>query len=91
MAKDQQLSLNPSKISGNCGRLLCCLRYEETLYQEIFKEFPAPGSTVEIDGKSGVLNYINVFDNKGLIHFQDGPDLWLTPEEIRKGKTEHEE
>jgi cell fate regulator YaaT (PSP1 superfamily) len=86
MAKDQQLSLNPAKISGNCGRLLCCLRYEEAMYQDVFKQFPQLHSGVVIDGKKGLLNYINVFTCKGLVHFEEGPDLWLTAEEIQKGK-----
>jgi len=91
MAKDQQLSLNPSKISGNCGRLLCCLRYEEELYQQVFENFPPLHSSVTIDGRKATLTYINAFVNKGLVHFQEGPDAWLTPEEIQKGKAEHVE
>jgi cell fate regulator YaaT (PSP1 superfamily) len=86
MAKDQELSLNPSKISGNCGRLLCCLRYEEEEYQMIFKHFPSLNSTVTMDGKKGTVTYINIFKNKALVHFDEGPDQWLTPEEIEKGK-----
>ncbi|MBD3391424.1 MAG: hypothetical protein GF418_05190 [Chitinivibrionales bacterium] len=91
MAKDQQLSLNPAKISGNCGRLLCCLRYEEGFYQEIFKRFPQPNSRVTVNGQEGTVNYINVFDNKALVHFPNGPDQWLTADEIRRGKAEHAE
>jgi cell fate regulator YaaT (PSP1 superfamily) len=87
MAKDQQLALNPTKISGNCGRLLCCLRYEEYLYNEVFKGFPAMGSTIKIDGKQGPLSYINVFKNKGHVRFADGSEGWFSPDEIAKGKT----
>lgn len=86
MAKDQQLSLNPAKISGNCGRLLCCLRYEETFYQDIFKNFPPHGTAVVIDKKTGTLTYINVFENKGLVRFEDGTEEWYAPEIIQKGK-----
>jgi cell fate regulator YaaT (PSP1 superfamily) len=85
MAKDQQISLNPSKISGNCGRLLCCLRYEEEEYQAIFKEFPPIGSAVKIKEKEGVLTYINVFKNCGQVQYKDGTDEWLPPEELKKG------
>ncbi len=86
MAKDQQLSLNPSKISGNCGRLLCCLNYESGEYLKVFKEFPALGSPVTVDGKTGTLTYINVFKVKGLVRYHDGGgDDWLTPEEMSKG------
>jgi len=91
MAKDQQLSLNPAKISGNCGRLLCCLRYEEAQYQEGFKRFPPLNSVVTIDGKKGVVSYINICTDKALIHFDEGSDLWLTPAEIEKGKADNAE
>jgi cell fate regulator YaaT (PSP1 superfamily) len=91
MAKDQQLSLNPAKISGNCGRLLCCLRYEEIFYQDVFKNFPPLHSSVTVNNKKGSLSYVNVFENKALVRFLDGPEQWLTPEEIRKGKVLHAE
>ncbi|KMQ52356.1 Signal peptidase-like protein [Chitinispirillum alkaliphilum] len=89
MAKDQQLALNPTKISGNCGRLLCCLRYENEQYQEIFAEFPPVGSKVTIDEKQGTLSYINIFENKGLVHFSNGSQQWLPPQEFKKGTFEY--
>ncbi|MFP4165366.1 MAG: stage 0 sporulation family protein [Chitinispirillaceae bacterium] len=89
MAKDQQLALNPSKISGNCGRLLCCMRYENEMYQELFSEFPPVGSRITIDGKSGTLSYINIFQCKGLVHFSDGSQQWLAPQEFEKGTFEY--
>jgi cell fate regulator YaaT (PSP1 superfamily) len=95
MAKDQQISLNPAKISGNCGRLLCCLRYEEELYQNVFKAYPPIDSTLVIkdkDGKDrqGVLSFINVFKNVGQVRFTDGTDEWLAPEELSKGTIKHD-
>ncbi|MBU1076291.1 MAG: stage 0 sporulation protein [Spirochaetes bacterium] len=51
MAKDQNLSLNAVKISGNCGKLLCCLAYEYETYKEIKKAFPKENSMVKIDVK----------------------------------------
>ncbi len=51
MAKVQSLSLNPTKISGSCGRLMCCLRYEQEAYEELIKKVPKQGAYVEtIDG-----------------------------------------
>ena len=51
MAKIQSLSLNPTKISGSCGRLMCCLRYEQEAYEELIKKVPKQGAFVEtIDG-----------------------------------------
>ncbi|MCK5547637.1 MAG: stage 0 sporulation protein, partial [Thermoplasmata archaeon] len=46
MAKDQRLSLNPSKISGVCGRLMCCLRYEHKCYRDMIKDLPELGAIV---------------------------------------------
>lgn len=88
MAKNQQLALNPSKISGNCGRLLCCMRYEDDLYVDIFKSFPAIGSRIGYNQKTGTLNYINIFVNKGLVYYDDGSQEWLDPEEFKKAKVE---
>jgi len=89
MAKDQQLALNPSKISGNCGRLLCCLRYENDMYAEIFKDFPPMGCRMTLNGKVGMLNYINIFQMKGLLHYDDGSQEWLPSEELKKGTVEN--
>ena len=51
MAKIQSLSLNPTKISGSCGRLMCCLRYEQEAYEDLIKKVPKQGAFVEtIDG-----------------------------------------
>jgi cell fate regulator YaaT (PSP1 superfamily) len=58
MAKDQDLPLNPLKISGACGRLMCCLKYEHPLYREFKAEAPPIGSTVETpEGEGRVLGY----------------------------------
>ena len=57
MAKDQGLSLNPTKISGLCGRLMCCLKYEEATYNELTKGMPGVGDLVRTpDGDGEVLN-----------------------------------
>ncbi|KAB3537819.1 stage 0 sporulation family protein [Alkaliphilus pronyensis] len=60
MAKDQSLSLNPSKISGICGRLFCCLKYEHNLYQEIVDKLPGLGSLVETADGEGIVVDTNV-------------------------------
>ena len=55
MAKYQGLSLNPSKISGCCGKLMCCLRYENNYYQDMYKKMPKVNSQVETpDGRGAV-------------------------------------
>ncbi len=60
MAKEQSLSLNPTKISGICGRLMCCLKYEQETYEYLIKGLPHEGDTVKTsDGKGDVLS-VNV-------------------------------
>lgn len=57
MAKEQSLSLNPTKISGTCGRLMCCLKNEQEVYEDLLKRTPAVGSIVSTpDGKGSVTN-----------------------------------
>lgn len=57
MAKEQSLSLNPTKISGTCGRLMCCLKYEQDGYEELFKVIPRVGAYVDSpDGKGYVID-----------------------------------
>ncbi len=58
MAKVQSLSLNPAKISGACGRLMCCLRYESPVYEELIKLTPKAGSTVLLPGDPPVRAYV---------------------------------
>ena len=60
MAKEQNVSLNPSKISGNCGRLMCCLKYEQEVYEDKLKKLPGIGSIVQTeDGKGEVCRSWN--------------------------------
>lgn len=61
MAKDQNLSLNPSKISGNCGRLMCCLRHEEETYEYLNSKLPVIGDKVTTpEGIRGEVQAVNV-------------------------------
>ena len=55
MAKEQGLSLNPTKISGTCGRLMCCLKYEQDAYEQIIKRMPKTGAIVETPDGQGVV------------------------------------
>jgi cell fate regulator YaaT (PSP1 superfamily) len=58
MAKEQQLSLNPGKISGVCGRLMCCLTYEYSTYQDIRRQFPKVGKTLKLpEGEAKIVRY----------------------------------
>lgn len=89
MAKDQQLALNPSKISGNCGRLLCCMRFENDTYLDIFKNFPPLNCRITLNGKTGILTFINIFQEKGLVNFDEGGQEWFTSDELGKGVVEN--
>ncbi len=61
MAKEQNLSLNPGKISGVCGRLMCCLKNESETYEELNKTLPHPGDEVEAaDGMNGLVESVNI-------------------------------
>ena len=51
MAKEQSLSLNPTKISGSCGRLMCCLKYEQSAYEDLMRITPPVGATVKQEGE----------------------------------------
>ena len=75
MAKDQNMSLNPSKISGSCGRLMCCIKYEEETYRELLKNLPRVGDeTVTEDGHHGVVDNVNVLRQKIRVIVDTGSD-----------------
>ena len=60
MAKVQSLSLNPAKISGSCGRLMCCLRYEQEAYEDLVKKVPKQGAFVETKDGYGTAIQVNI-------------------------------
>ena len=64
MAKEQNLSLNPSKISGICGRLLCCLKYEHETYKEELKNMLPIGAKVKTEDGEGIVEKINILSKR---------------------------
>ena len=83
MAKEQGLSLEPTKISGLCGRLLCCLAYEAATYAELKKSFPECGNRVDtVYGKGRVVK-INVIAQTLLIELKDGQQVNISSDEIK--------
>ena len=71
MAKEQNMSLNPSKISGVCGRLMCCLKYEQEAYEEKLARLPKVGSIVEtIDGE-GSVSSVDILKEDLRVKFED--------------------
>ena len=65
MVKEQNLSLNPAKISGTCGRLMCCLKNEQAAYESLFKNAPGVGSIVDTPDGRGVVSAVSVL--KGIV------------------------
>lgn len=75
MAKEQGLSLNPTKISGTCGRLMCCLKYEQDVYEELLGITPKVGAYVDTpDGKGTVID-ANILTGKLKVRFEKNPDV----------------
>ena len=64
MAKNQNISLNPTKINGICGRLLCCLKYEDDTYTELKKDYPSIGTRLKIGDVEGKVVSQNVINKK---------------------------
>lgn len=64
MAKEQGLSLNPTKISGTCGRLMCCLKYEQEGYEELLKVTPKVGALVKTPNGKGYVEEVNLLTGK---------------------------
>lgn len=64
MAKVQNLSLNPTKISGICGRLMCCLKYENDIYYELRKGMPDVGERIRTEDGIGIVQEVNILENK---------------------------
>ncbi len=74
MAKEQNFSLNSAKISGACGRLMCCLRYEHETYEEAIKKTPPVGSTVKTDNGNGVVVETNPLAGLIKVRLEDKPE-----------------
>ncbi len=86
MAKEQSLSLNPTKISGQCGRLMCCLAYEFETYQELKKDLPRLGKTVITPSGKGRVVRHNAICNRVAVRLEDDLEIEfradkITPEE----------
>jgi len=83
MAKEQGLSLTPHKISGACGRLMCCLRYEVDFYRDQKMRLPRPGSPVDTDQGPGTVVDVNLVSEKCVVELGDGRRVPFTGEELR--------
>ena len=86
MAKNQYISLKPDKINGICGRLLCCLNYEEDQYTEIKKDFPAIGTIIKYEGERAKVVSHNLFKNTIGLEKSDKSQITLTLEQYESIK-----
>lgn len=85
MAKEQGLSLNPTKISGSCGRLMCCLKYEQNVYEELLKLTPKNGALVNTPEGKGTVVEANVLSGVIKVRLDkavDSPPVTVQREDI---------
>ncbi|MGD8726466.1 MAG: regulatory iron-sulfur-containing complex subunit RicT [Gemmatimonadales bacterium] len=84
LAKDQQLSLNPTQISGGCGRLLCCLRYEHEFYVGARKRFPKIGRKVKTSVGLEVVEAVDIFRDRLLLKSEEQEVRTLSLQELKR-------
>jgi hypothetical protein len=87
MAKEQNLALNPTKISGQCGRLLCCLGYEYETYCSLRKCLPKCGRHVKCGDTEGEVVKLNILDGTVTIKTDDNQEIVVKGEDITPGDT----
>jgi cell fate regulator YaaT (PSP1 superfamily) len=84
MAKQQGLSLNPTKISGQCGRLMCCLTFENETYRLLKKRFPKIGKFVTTKKGRGKVTRHNVIRDRFTMRLDDGGEVEIHLDDIVK-------
>ena len=83
MAKEQNISLNPSKISGNCGRLMCCLKYEQEVYEEKLSRLPKIGAIVKTSEGTGEVASVETLKEVIRVKYQDGDEFYFKKHEAK--------
>jgi cell fate regulator YaaT (PSP1 superfamily) len=86
MAKLQHHTVNPSKISGQCGRLKCCIAYEYPFYEEVLKGIPPIGTEVDLEGHPGRLVKVNLFTGMAEVIREDGSSCDVALEKVRDSR-----
>ena len=74
MAKEQNLSLNPTKISGTCGRLMCCLKYEQAAYEDLIRTTPKVGAAVVTPDGPGTVTEVALIQGLLKVQLEANPD-----------------
>ncbi|MCF7798057.1 MAG: Signal peptidase-like protein [Candidatus Marinimicrobia bacterium] len=82
-AKDQNLPINPSKLSGACGKLKCCLRFEWDFYAESLKDFPSPGIPVELPNGIGTICSNDILNRRVTVAFENGATEMLELNQVK--------
>ena len=75
MAKTQNLSLNPTKISGTCGRLMCCLKYEQDAYEDLLRTSPKAESFVDTPEGRGTITEVDLLRSRVKVRMEDSPEI----------------
>ena len=75
MAKTQNLSLNPTKISGTCGRLMCCLKYEQEAYEDLLRRSPKQDSFVDTPEGRGTITEVDLLRSRVKVRMEDSPEI----------------
>ncbi|MBO5349091.1 MAG: stage 0 sporulation family protein [Clostridia bacterium] len=83
MAKEQNIALNPSKISGNCGRLMCCLKYEQDVYTEKLSKLPKVGAIVKTPSGEGTVEGVEILKEIIKVKIKDGEDFCYKKFEVK--------
>ena len=83
MAKEQNLSLNPTKISGQCGRLMCCLTYEYDVYRQLKNDYPKVNSRVSTPSGRGKVIRHNLMTRQVTVRLEDGDEIDLQLKDVR--------
>ena len=86
MAKEQNLSLNPTKISGMCGRLMCCLAYEFKYYEKAKKDIPKVGKRVNTKRGEGKVIRQNILKKTLTVILDGGEDIEISTKDIIRNK-----
>lgn len=89
MAKIQNLSLNPAAISGNCGRLKCCLRYENELYRSMGRNMPRQGAVVETPDGQGFVVGKDILSQRLRVRLEDERLMEYSMDEVREKSNPH--
>jgi cell fate regulator YaaT (PSP1 superfamily) len=86
MVKEQHLAPGSPKISGGCGRLMCCLRYERGFYAEASKEFPKLGTKIEMGDGKGKVVAVDIFRRRVTLSDREGKTISVSLEDFKRGR-----